>query len=204
MHTVKSLLCAVVVLLGLVSCDSDPDVPLLANPHTGEDSAAIPAFSFINQDGLPVTEKTFSGKLYVADFIFLSCATICPRMNTEMMRVYKTYENDNRVMFLSHTIDPDRDSIGALKQLANQLGVSSKKWHFVRGSIDSIYKIAEEHYFTEVSADSQDSLNFLHGGALLLIDNNRHIRGVYDGTNPTETDRLINDISKLIKIQYPN
>ena len=105
-------------------------------------------------------------------------------------------------LFISHTIDPEHDSISLLKSFSENLGVSSKKWHFVTGNVDSIYKIAEKNYFTSAYPDSIDKSNFIHGGGLLLVDKNKHIRGVYDGTDESETNRLISDIKLLLKEQF--
>lgn len=192
-------------MLVCFSCGGEGnDLPVLKDPRdsAGQKETRIASFSFVNQENQVVTEKTFEGKIYVADFIFLSCPTICPKMNLEMLRVYKAFEKEPRVLFLSHTIDPENDSIARLKAYAHSLGVASNKWHFVRGSIDSVYKIAENSYFTTVYPDSADASNFIHGSGLLLIDKNRHIRGVYDGTSELETDKLIKDIKILIKDQF--
>ena len=187
-------------LLG--SC-SEEKLPVLGKSSSSDKNApTIPPFTFVNQDNFIVSQQTFYDKIYVADFIFLSCATICPKMNIEMLRTYKAFENDGRVLFISHTIDPEHDSIPLLKSFSENLGVSSKKWHFVTGNVDSIYKIAEKNYFTSAYPDSIDNRNFIHGGGLLLVDKNKHIRGVYDGTDESETDRLISDIKLLLKEQF--
>lgn len=186
----------------LASC-SEGKLPVLGKSASTDDKApTIPVFTFVNQDKIKVTQQTFNDKIYVADFIFLSCATICPKMNMEMLKTYKAFENDNRVLFLSHTIDPEHDSIPRLKAFAENLGVSSKKWHFVTGNADSIFSIAEKNYFTSAYPDSTDKRNFIHGGGLLLVDKNKHIRGVYDGTDAIETERLIRDIKLLLKEQF--
>lgn len=160
---------------------------------------AVPPFSFTDQDSLPVNEKSFAGKIYVADFIFLSCPNICPKMTTEMTKVYRSFKTDDRVYFLSHTIDPEDDSIPRLKAYAASLEVSSPKWRFVTGSQDTIYHLAEKGYFSTAYKDSTAPGGFVHSGGLLLVDKQRHIRGVYNGTEPKETDRLINDINILLK-----
>lgn len=189
--------------LCLISACSGDKLPVLANPANPADKTpVIPPFSFINQENAVVTDKTFDGKIYVADFIFLSCPTICPKMNVEMLKVYKAFERDERVLFISHTIDPLHDSVPQLKAFAQNLGVSSHKWHFVTGNVDSIYTLAEKNYFTDAYPDSTDTKNFIHSGGLLLIDKEKHIRGVYDGTNEEETTRLIGDIKILLKEQF--
>lgn len=186
----------------LYGCSNSP-LPYPADIANGKGQAVrIANFSCINQNSDTVTNKTLDGKIYVADFIFLSCATICPKMNTEMLKVYKAFEKEERILFISHTIDPKNDSIPRLKSFSDALGVNSNKWHFVTGPIDSIYALAEKSYFTTVYADSSDSRNFIHGGGLFLVDKNRQIRGVYDGTIEKETIRLLKDIKLLLKEQY--
>ncbi len=158
----------------------------------------IKDFLFINQDSLVVTNKTFNNKIYIADFIFLSCPSICPLMNKNMLSVYRSFETNPDVLFLSHTIDPENDNISRLKNYSENLSVSSNKWHFVTGNKDSIYSIADG-YFATAYKDSTAPGGFVHSGGLLLIDKNKHIRGVYDGTNEPEVKRLINDIHILLK-----
>jgi protein SCO1/2 len=189
-------------LLLIVKCHSpESKLPILSGPEVpGENvPGKIADFSFIDQDSSKITGSTFHGKIYVADFIFLSCPTICPKMNVEMLRVYREFEKEEDVLFLSHTIDPVNDSIPRLKAYAENIGISSAKWHFVTGHMDSIYSIAKKSYFTSVYPDSTDKSNFIHGGGLVLVDKEKLIRGVYDGTNPEETKRLINDIRILLK-----
>lgn len=187
----------------LIGACSEEKLPVLGKSGSNDKNAPrIPFFTFVNQDKTEVTSQTFKDKIYVADFIFLSCATICPKMNMEMLKTYKAFETDNRVLFISHTIDPAHDSIPLLKAFAENLGVSSKKWHFVTGNADSIFSIAEKNYFTSAYPDSADKRNFIHSGGLLLVDKNKHIRGVYDGTDANETERLIGDIKLLLKEQY--
>jgi protein SCO1/2 len=192
---------ALLFCLLLLSCGSrEEKLPILGPEH--EPPHTISPFSFTNQDHLTITDTSFHNKIYVADFIFLTCSTICPLMNREMLKVYQAFENDERVMFLSHTIDPEQDSIPLLKKFSEELGVSSRRWHFVTGHKDSIYRIAEQGYFTAAYPDSTEPDGLVHGGGLLLIDKDKHIRGVYDGTNPLETERLIRDIERLIREQF--
>lgn len=173
----------------------------MGNPIVnGEDTIypCIPAFKFLNQDSIEITDKTFEGKIYVADFIFLSCPSICPKMTVEMSKVYDAYKSNPNILFISHTIDPEKDSVKRLKRYADNIGADSKKWFFVTGNRDSIYSIAENAYFTSTYADSSAPGGFVHGGGLVLIDRNKHIRGVYDGTNPRETNRLKTDIKEIL------
>ncbi|THF48453.1 SCO family protein [Flavobacterium supellecticarium] len=192
------------ILLGLVllSCTNRQQrLPFLGNPVVkGQDTLypKIKNFTFIDQDSITVTNKTFDGKIYIADFIFLSCPTICPKMTVEMLAVYHKYQNNPDVAFLSHTIDPEQDTIKRLKAYSENLGITGK-WHFVTGNKENIYKMATESYFMTAYPDAKEPGGYVHSGGLLLIDRNRHIRGVYDGTNPQETKRLIADIALLLK-----
>ncbi|WP_317897821.1 SCO family protein [Aurantibacillus circumpalustris] len=193
--------------LMLVRCNTSEEqkLPVLGNPIIVDGKSVYPKiskFSFINQENQTVNSSDFEGKVYVADFIFLSCSTICPLMNIEMLKVYTAFNDDKRVLFLSHTIDPKRDSIYKLNEFAKNLGVSSKKWYFVTGNEDSIYKMAERDYFTIAYPDSTETDGLVHGGGLLLIDKNKNIRGVYNGTESSETERLIADIKLLLKEQF--
>ena len=163
---------------------------------------SVPAFKFINQDSIVVTDKIFNNKIYVADFIFLSCPTICPKMTNEMMKVYEEYKSNPNILFISHTIDPLNDSIPRLKSYADNLDADSKKWFFVTGNKDSIYSLAENGYFSTAYSDSTAPGGYVHSGGLLLVDKNKHIRGVYDGTNPKETQRLKTDIKTLLNEQF--
>jgi protein SCO1/2 len=193
------------IILFTACRQSSKQLPILGNPLiSGKDTAypSIANFSFTDQDGQTVTNKTFDNKIYVADFIFLSCPSICPKMTKEMYNAYLPFATDARVAFISHSIDPERDTIPRLKAYANNLGVSSAQWHFVTGNQDSILDLAEHSYFSTAYPDSTSPGGFTHSGGLLLVDKNRHIRGVYNSTKPEETQRLINDIQTLLKEQF--
>lgn len=194
------------ICLTLLSCTSKTKkLPILGDPTiVGNDTVypTIQSFNFINQDSIEVTEKNFEGKIYVADFIFLNCPTICPKMTNEMIKVYEAYKSNPNILFISHTIDPEHDSIPRLKSYAGNIGADSKKWFFVTGDKDKIYALAEESYFATAYSDSAAPGGYVHSGGLLLVDKNRHIRGVYDGTDPKETDRLKVDIKTLLNEQF--
>lgn len=190
----------------LIACqDKEKKLPILGTPDIiGEDTLypSIPNFEFIDQKSKIVNQHTFHNKIYVADFMFLTCPTICPKMTSEMNKVYKHFKSNNHILFLSHTIDPIRDSIPMLLSHANQLNVNHTKWHFVTGKKEKIYDLAENSYFSAAYEDSSAAGGFVHSGGLLLIDKYKHIRGVYDGTNPHETSKLIADISALLNEQF--
>ena len=183
------------------ACKDEPSrLPFLGHPAVSGNDTLYPKispFSFVDQNGATITNETFKGKIYVADFIFLSCPTICPRMNSQMDKVYRKYQANPKVSFLSHTIDPEHDTVERLKAYTDlqQIGDS---WHFVTGNRDSIFKIATKSYFMTAYPDAKEPGGYVHGGGFLLVDTQRHIRGVYDGTNPEETKRLLADIEKLL------
>lgn len=196
----KALL--IVLLVGAFACVEKKDASL---PIYGERDVQngdtvyhkIQPFQFVNQDSQVVTNETFKGKIYVADFFFTSCRTICPIMKTQMHRVYDSVENDPEVLILSHTIDPEFDTVGLLHDFADRLGVKSSKWHFVTGVKDSIYNVAQKSYFSITVEDKSEPDGFIHSGAFLLVDKQQRIRGKYDGTKEEEVNRLMADIQKL-------
>jgi protein SCO1 len=157
----------------------------------------IAPFRFMDQDSAAVTNETFKDKIYVADFFFTSCRTICPIMKTQMLRGYKATADMNDVLLLSHSIDPEYDTVALLHDFAGRLGVTSNRWHFVTGIKDSIYKIAQTSYFATAMEDRTEPDGFIHSGAFLLIDKKGRIRGKYDGTKEDDVNRLITDIKKL-------
>jgi len=157
----------------------------------------IADFKFVDQDSSFVTNETFKDKIYITDFFFTSCRTICPIMKTQMLRVYDSIKNEPDVLILSHTIDPEYDTVALLHDFANRLGVTSDKWHFVTGNQEDIFKIAQTSYFSTALTDNTEPDGYIHSGAFLLIDNQRRIRGKYDGTKEEDVNRLIEDIRKL-------
>lgn len=159
----------------------------------------IADFRFVDQDSAFVTNDTFKDKIYVADFFFTSCRTICPIMKTQMLRVYDSIQNDPDVLLLSHSIDPEYDTVGLLHDYAERLGVTSNKWHFVTGSKEDIYKIAQTSYFATAMEDKAEPDGFIHSGAFLLIDKDKRIRGKYDGTREEDVNRLLVEIKRLKK-----
>ena len=158
----------------------------------------IADFSFVNQDSMVINNSTFKDKIYVSDFFFTSCPTICPVMKAQMLRVYDTFIDNPEVMLLSHTIDPEYDTVALLKDYANRLEVTSQKWHFVTGDKENIYEIGQRSYLVTAQEDQFQPGGYLHSGAFVLVDKERRIRGIYDGTKPDQVDRLINEIPILL------
>ena len=161
-------------------------------------------FSFVDQDSSIITPETFDNKVYVTDFFFTSCPTICPVMKTQMLRVYEAFKDYNEVALLSHTIDPVHDTVAVLHDYAERLGVSSEKWHFVTGEKDKIYDMGLKSYMVTAMEDENEPGGFIHSGAFILVDKDRHIRGMYDGTKPEQVDILIRDIKKLLESEKQN
>ncbi|HEY9560418.1 MAG TPA: SCO family protein [Anseongella sp.] len=158
----------------------------------------IPDFRFLDQDSNWVSNETFEGKVYVADFFFTSCPTICPVMAKNLLTVASHFENNPSVKILSHTIDPRHDSIPALRKYAEKLGANSSQWHFVWGTMDSVHHIAEKGYFATAMEDAEAPGGFMHSGAFILIDGQRRVRGVYDGTIADEVEEMITDMEQLL------
>ena len=172
---------------------------LVDNEEGGTDTIhhKVGDFRLLNQDSMVITNKDVEGKIYVADFFFTSCPTICPVMKTQMLRVYDSVRNDPGILLLSHTIDPEYDTVAVLKEFSRQLGVSSDKWHFLTGDKDEIFKLGQTSYMVTASEDPAEPGGFIHSGAFLLVDRQGHIRGVYDGTDELEVNDLIWDIKRL-------
>jgi protein SCO1 len=187
----------------IFSCkEKEPRLPIFGEREfNGKDTIyhTIAPFSFVDQDSTVITNETFNGKMYVADFFFTTCRTICPIMKTQMKRVYDATKNDPDVLILSHTIDPNYDNVELLNNYARMLDVSSDRWHFVTGEKDSIYKIAQTSYFVTAQEERAEPDGFIHSGAFLLIDKKQRIRGKYDGTKEADVNRLLKDIDRLRK-----
>ncbi len=160
----------------------------------------VPAFSFTDQDGETVTEKTVEGKIYVADFFFTHCGSICPKMTANMRQLQDFFNPNGAVIFLSHSVLPEMDSVPVLKKYAEERGVRSGKWHLLTGDRDAIYSLARQQYFAgDTIGYYQTGNEFLHTENFILLDKQRRIRGVYNGTLELEMERLEEDIQTLLK-----
>ncbi|MDO6736425.1 SCO family protein [Wenyingzhuangia sp. 2_MG-2023] len=162
----------------------------------------IPNFSLTNQLGNTVSQETFKNKIYVTDFFFTSCPGICPTMTSNMSKIQEEFINDNEVLLLSHSVTPTLDSIPVLNSYAVSKGVIPNKWHLVTGDRGEIYELGRKAYFVEESLGlEQTKDDFLHTENFVLIDKNKHIRGIYNGLNRTSINQLIIDIKTLKKEQ---
>lgn len=197
------------LLVTAISCSSPQGtapLPIYGNKIFEENDTiyhTIEDFQLVDQDSSWVTNATFSNQVYVSDFFFTSCPTICPKMKQQMLRVYEKFETNDQVAILSHTIDPKHDTVAVLKDFADKLGINSAKWKFVTGDQDYIYDLGEKSYMVMADEDAEAAGGFIHSGAFLLVDKERRIRGVYDGTVEEQVDILLNDIEKLLKEYEP-
>ena len=171
-----------------------PDTPEAANFHR------ISPFSLLNQAGDTITEKTFADKIYVTDFFFTTCPGICPKMTKNMGILQEEFLEDDDVLLLSHSVTPVRDSVPVLKNYAEAKGIKPDKWHIVTGDRQAIYGLGRNDYFVEEDLGlEKDPDDFLHTENFVLIDKNRHIRGIYNGLNKASVKQLIADVKTLKK-----
>lgn len=157
----------------------------------------IADFSFVNQNGDTITQKNYEGKIYVADFFFTTCGSICPKMTTNLEEVQKAVLNNPKVMLLSHTVFPEVDSIPVLKAYAIKHGVVDSKWNLVTGDKKEIYTMARKSYLAVKLGRPDQLYDMVHTENFVLVDQKRRVRGFYDGTNKEEIKRLLEDINFL-------
>lgn len=170
----------------------DSTVQFISKYHTIND------FSFINQNGKIITQKDYGDKIYVADFFFTTCKTICPIMTSNMGDVQKAFLKNPKVMLLSHSVLPDQDSVAVLKKYAIEKGVIDTKWNLVTGNKKEIYYLARKSYLAVKTGKPSEMYDMVHTENLILVDVKRRIRGFYDGTKKEEIKRLIGDINFLL------
>ena len=159
---------------------------------------SIQPFSFINQYHDIVNERTIENKIYVADFFFATCQSICPQMSSQLMNVQKAFENEDSLLILSHTVNPLHDTVDVLYGYSQSYNAIKNKWHFLTGNKKEIYDMARYSYLVNALQDDGTPEGFLHSELLILIDKQKRIRGMYDGTDSVAVVKLISDI-KLLK-----
>jgi protein SCO1 len=166
----------------------------------------VKPFSFANQNGTIFTEKEVAGKVYVAEYFFTTCKGICPKMNTNMKKVFDLFGQEPRFMILSHTVDPETDSVARLKNYADSLGVSNSNWWFLTGKKDSLYKAARISYLLDDPKNNNEKIEdqFIHTQFFALVDKSGRVRKIYDGLKSEELEELIKDIPKLLKEKENN
>ena len=165
--------------------------PAIQKLHT------IPSFAFTDQNGRVVTNKTTSGKIYVANFFFTQCGNICPKMTGNMHKVADVFADDSSVLFISHSVMPAYDRVSVLKKYAEDKNITNPNWHLLTGSREKIYALAREGYFADAVSKSAITSQFLHTENFILVDRHGHIRGVYNGTIGVEVNNLVKHIQML-------
>jgi len=163
----------------------------------------IQEFSFTDQTGNSYGAKDLKGKIYVAEYFFTTCGTICPKMNAQMQRVQEAFKGNDQFKILSFTVDPETDSVAQMKNYADGHLADPKQWHFLTGDKKELYKLARRSFFVLKPAEALNQgdvgSDFIHTNYFVLVDTKKRIRGYYDGTNPEEVDKLIGDIRKLLE-----
>ena len=158
-------------------------------------------FELVNQNGDTITHKTYSDKIYIADFFFTTCPTICPVMTANMADIQEVIKTDPEVMLLSHSVTPDIDSVPQLKKYALEKGVIGSKWNLVTGSKKEIYELARKSYLAVLTDGDGGPYDMIHTENFILVDKERRIRGFYDGTSKDEIDQLLSDL-EVLKSSY--
>jgi protein SCO1/2 len=180
----------------------NPKLPIYGERYYDEEKKdtvyhEIPDFELLNQDSVMVTQKDIEGKIFVADFFFTSCQTICPQMTSQLKHVAKAIEKMNDVYIISHTVDPETDTLPVLRAYAKDNGINTKKWWFLWGEESFIHEHGGQGYMLNVMRDSTAQGGFLHSSIFVLVDKKKHIRGLYDGTQTKDVEKLMKDIDKL-------
>jgi protein SCO1/2 len=157
----------------------------------------IADFSFVNQNGKTITQKDYEGKIYVADFFFTTCGSICPKMTSNLVEVQKAISNNPKVMLLSHTVFPENDNVAVLKAYAIKNGVDDSKWNLVTGDKKEIYTMARKSYLAVKLGKPSELYDMVHTENFVLVDTKRRVRGFYDGTKEEDIQKLITDINFL-------
>jgi len=164
---------------------------------------SIADFKLVNQNGDTITQNTYADKIYVADFFFTTCPSICPVMTANLAEVQDEFKDDNEVLLLSHSVTPEIDSVAQLKKYAVEKGVIDQKWNLVTGDKKQIYELARKSYMAVMDDGDGGAYDMIHTENFMLIDKERRIRGYYDGTNKEEVEKLIRDI-EILKSTYSN
>ena len=191
-------------LVLLFSCNSPIDnkpLPKIGNIKVVDGDTiyhTISPFKLLNQDSVLVENSALSESIYVSDFFFMHCPTICPRVKKQMLRLYDRYEDNPKVKLVSNTLDPKRDTPSKLKEYADNLEVDHSKWLFLTGDKEHIYDIKNDYFIAAMEDDSAPG-GITHSGQIILVDTNGHVRSFAEGTDPEKVDEMFNDIDKLLK-----
>jgi protein SCO1/2 len=159
----------------------------------------IADFRLFDQNGDTITQDTYKNKIYVADFFFTTCQTICPKMSSNMMVLQEKYKNDSDIRLLSHSVTPVQDSVPVLRNYADQMGAIDSVWHLCTAEKKHIYELARKSYFAVLDKGDGGAQDFIHTENFILVDKKRRIRGFYDGTDSKDIELLMQDIATLRK-----
>lgn len=210
LQVLKTVFLFGLIVLGIshAGCaDKKVEVPYYHTPDfspiwysNGKDTLhKIAGFSFVNQDGEIVSDKSLSGKIWVSNFFFTKCPKVCPAMTKNLKLVADAFKGNSGIVILSHSVTPEIDSVAKLREYAGHNGIDGKQWQLLTGDKMAIYTLARRSYFAEEEIGlNADSTEFLHTEHVLLVDKERHLRGIYNGTIQLEMERLKEDISKLL------
>lgn len=166
---------------------------------------SVPDFEFVDQDNEKVTQKTVENKIYVTEYFFTTCQSICPVMNTHLEQIYKEFKDEADFLILSHTVDPETDSVPVLKDYASLHNVKDKRWLFVTGKKTELYDLARKGYILNAEEGDGGEEDFIHTQNFALVDKERHIRGYYDGTDSVDMNRMRTEIKLLLnEYRYKN
>ena len=160
----------------------------------------VQPFTFTDQDGKLISEKDVNGKVYVAEYFFTTCKGICPKLNTNMKKIYEVFNKDKGFLIMSHTVDPDVDQVARLKRYADSMGISSQNWHLLTGRKDSLYYAARVSYLLDDPKNNNEKIEqqFIHTQFFALVDKKGRVRKIFDGLKKNEIAELIEDINKLL------
>ncbi len=161
----------------------------------------IADFALLNQYGDTITQKSFDDKIYITDFFFTTCQTICPIMTNHMEQIQQEFKDDKEVMLLSHSVTPEIDDVPVMYEYAKKHNAIKNKWHLVTGDKKEIYDLARKSYFTTKTDGDGGKYDMIHTENFVLVDKEKRIRGIYDGTDPEEIEKAISDI-KTLKKEY--
>lgn len=215
----KRALSVVLILLVVASCKTEREKKPRALPYFGNYDLVfsetdgvesvdtvypkIPAFSYLNQDSNRITSKSMKGKVWVANFFFTSCPSICPPMISQMKRLnILTQDLANEVQFMSFSIDPETDQPGVLKQYIKNNGITTKNWYFFTGDEAKTHRLGVRHFMVHADKDPMAAGGFAHSDGMVLVDREGYVRGIYRGTQTREVDQLNKDLRKLLEIEY--
>ena len=182
--------------------DSATEMPVVKNGDTVFQK--IPDFRFVSQEGKTVTQADLNNNVYVANFFFASCQDICKKMSAQMVRVNEAFRSNPQVKLVSYTVDPERDSVAVLKRYAEMYQADPAKWLFLTGTKKELYTLAQNGFKVSAMQAPGTVPDFIHSEKLILVDKEKHVRGIYDGTSSQDVDRLITELTVLLHSYQQN